>query len=166
MKNLVSYFKEQIELFDSQQKCGFCWHFKAPLSEAGLNTSVPDKEHECCVAMILTYYKVVPSFRTPTTGLTTTDTRDHIFTAYVVKPQADGLGRNVFNEEPGHSTADSIWESVLEPILNCIGNGNELDFCENYSQFKLVKWDQDTVVNKADANYAGWRITGAIRETL
>ncbi|MGL5233831.1 MAG: hypothetical protein ACRC8Z_03615, partial [Empedobacter falsenii] len=59
---------------------------------------------------------------------------------------------------------DSIWKTVIEPLQNCLGCGNELDLCELGYDFEITKWDMEIVKKYEDSNYAGWKINGIFRQ--
>ncbi|RMZ58973.1 hypothetical protein D1632_15520 [Chryseobacterium nematophagum] len=163
--NIVSFFKQVVERYNDESKCGFCWAFKAPLSESGLSRAQLREEDECCLQLFITDYETDTGYRmNEKTGLSHRKYCDHSFTLYVVKPSDIGL--NVYNEIPGHPINESLWETILAPIQNCIGCGNEFDLCEMGYSFDILRWKMKTVQFKEDHNYTGWRILGVFRQFI
>ena len=163
--NVIKFFKEVAERYNDEDKCGFCWSFKAPLSESGLNKTELTEEEQCCLQLFITDYETDPGETIDErTGLSKKKYCDHIFTLYVVKPSDIGL--NVYNEIPGHPISESLWETILEPIQNCIGCGNEFDLCEMGYDFDILRWKMKAVQFKEDYNYTGWRILGVFRQKI
>ena len=164
--NLVDFFEELTELWTDQGKCGSCWSFGAPLTEAGANKQQLESGEECCIHLILTNYKIISGYRySPETKLQNYESCDHSFTLYAVMPRAD-IGQNVFNEIAGHPIEQSLWAEVQAKILGCLGCGRELDLCELGYDFDIVSWIMESVFFKEDQNWTGWKITGTFRERL
>lgn len=160
--NIIDFFQAKTLVFNSENKCGFCWSFGAPLSESGMNSSKPANNAECCLHLFVTYYKTSSSFtRNSMTSLKNREWTDHIFTLFAV--QNANLGTNTYNEQPLHPISESMWSTHLKPIQECLGNGNELVICE---PFELIRWDMEVVQRFEDQNYTGWKINGTFRENL
>lgn len=161
--NIVQFFKDLVGSFNENQKCGECWVFKAPFSEAGMNASNFTQEETCCTKLFLTNYSYQSVFsRSQTTSLQKAGYCDYTFTLYVVKDS--NLGTNVFNEEPNHEECESLWNIILNPLMECLGCGTEIDLCELGYDFDILRWVMSPVVYKHDSNYSGWRIDGTFRE--
>ena len=161
--NILQFFKDVETSFNENSKCGECWVFKSPLSEAGMNASKFTEEESCCVKMFLTYYNYQSGFvRSPTTQLQQTGYCDYYFTLYVVKDS--NLGINVLNEEPGHEEIQSLWSTILSPLMDCLGCGNEFDLCDLGYNFDILRWSMNPVILKHDSNYTGWKIDGTFRQ--
>lgn len=161
--NVIKFFQEVANRWNEENKCDFCWTFGAPLSLAGMNSSVQAQDSVCCNHLFVTDYEVSPGYSKH--DLTQQINRkwcDHIFTLYVV--QQANLGFNVYNEQIGHPIDESLWKTKLEPLLDCLGCGNEFDLCEMGYQFEIFKWNMKTIIYKEDANYTGWRILGIFRQ--
>lgn len=96
------------------------------------------------------------------TGLKNREWTDHIFTLFAV--QQSNLGINTYNEQPLHPITESLWNTHLKPIQDCLGNGKELELCEIGYPFEIVRWDMEVVQRFEDQNYTGWKIAGTFRE--
>lgn len=159
--NIVAFFQELVDKWNAEQKCGFCWSFSAPLSNSGMNMSLAKDGECCCVHLFLTYIGTDYGYKTANTGVKNLEWNDTFFTLYVVKQT--NLGVNVYNEIPNHPIDESLWESILEPLENCLGCGNELELCEMGYPFEIMKWRKETVILEHDDNYTGWKINGTFR---
>lgn len=158
--DIINFFKATAEDFNAKKHCGFCWTFGAPLSISGMNSSKPAKGKECCLHLFITRYKTSASFTTSaTTGLKPREWTDHLFTMYAVKHS--NIGVNTYNEQPLHDISESLWSTHLQPIKDCLGNGNELVICK---PFELIRWDMEVEQKFLDQNFTGWEISGVLRE--
>lgn len=162
--NVINFFQEVANIWNSENKCGFCWSFGAPLSESSMNETRLTDSDKCCVQMFITEYETDSSYQLSPLNIPSVKYCDHIFSLYIVQPS--NLGINTFNEIKGHDISESIWKTILEPIQNCIGCGNEFDLCELGYDFNILRWKMSVVKFKEDQNYTGWRIMGIFRETI
>lgn len=159
--NIVSFFQELSDRWNSEHKCGFCWSFSAPLSNSGMNMIVAKDSECCCVHLFLTHIRTNYGYKNAPTGLQTIEWSDTHFTLYTVVQSS--LGVNMYNEIPNHAIDESLWKNILEPLENCLRCGNELDLCEMGYHFEITKWDKETVILQGDNNYTGWKINGTFR---
>ena len=161
--NIIDFFRDVVEDFNSTQKCGECWSFKAPLSESGMNSTKLSDDELCCVKLFLTSYKYESGFqKNNLTGLQKKGWCDYVFTIYAVKET--NLGINVDQEQPGFEIDESLYETILRPIENCLGCSNEFDLCELGYDFDIFKWSMTPTLLKGDMNYVGWKIDAIFRE--
>lgn len=161
---VIDYLKTQIELFDTQKKCGFCWSFYAPLSDSGMNATKPNEEEVCCcVHVYVTDW--IEGQRSQYLRDNTMSNIDYIDTTLTVKfVMNTNLGINVFNEQDGHPIEESHYEKILKPIRECLNVGREFDFCE--TPYRLESFIMRKVLLTGDQNYTGWSATMQIREYL
>jgi len=161
--NVITYFQELADKWQKEKKCSSCWTFGAPLSESAMNASEPSEETKCCNHLYVTDYETSAGYeKSQSTGFVKRAWTDHIFTLYLVKQAT--LGVNTYNEQLGHPIEESYWKTILEPLQQCIGNGNEFDLCEMGYEFEIFKWNMKVVKLKHDHNYTGWRILGIFRQ--
>lgn len=159
--NIVKFFQDLADRWNTDQKCGFCWSFSAPLSEDRMNATI--KDEPCCVHLFLTFISNSHGYKTtPKTGLKSLEWCDVNFTLYAV--QKTNLGINAYNEIPDHPIDESLWKTILEPLNNCLGCGNELDLCELGYDFEIIRWQMETTLLQHDNNYTGWKINGTFRQ--
>ncbi len=161
--NAIKFFEDLSTRWQSESKCNECWTFGAPLGEGEMNASQSTIETQCCVHLFVTYYKTSSGYsKNGQTGLVNREWTDHIFTLFAVKHSDISL--NVYNEQPYHPIDQSLWKTIIEPLQNCLGNGNEIDLCELGYEFEITKWDMEVVKKYEDSNYTGWKINGTFRQ--
>ena len=161
--NIITFFQELADKWTEDNKCGFCWAFGAPLSLPSMNSSVSSEENKCCTHLYVTQYKTSSSYeKSQSTGRINRKWCDHIFTLYVV--QNTNLGLNTYNEQLGHPIDESLWKTIIEPLQECIGCGNEFDLCEMGYEFDMFKWEMEVVKQEQDQNYTGWKVLGIFRQ--
>lgn len=159
--NLVAFWRDQVNIWNQEQKCDLCWEFGAPLIESAANIQKPEDGKECCVKVLFLQDKQ-PAFTTNrtynnTTGLIQNITCTQSFQLLVLLPIS--IDKNNFNEIPGHPTAESKWDSVLFKLQQCLMCDAELDFCEILgTQYRITQWSGSQVLNYSDNNYTGYRI--------
>ena len=131
--------------------CGFCWQFKAPLSDAGFNASWGEQNKECCVFVAITRCEVLPNV----------EFINHNVTFEVVIK--DILDRDVYNENPNSDIDTNKWEKILYPLLDCIKD-NLLNFCKVDSRLAASNVRIIPRINYNE-NWNGWSVSMTIRET-
>lgn len=161
--DIVSFFKKLVDHYNTEQKCGFCWGYGAPLSESGMNKQELTEQDVCCMNIFLSDVEYRSEFRfSPSTQLPNYEGCFINFTLYVGR-QIEDIGLNSFNEIPDHPVEESLWETVWKPLQDCFGCGRELDLCELGYNFDITKWDMKLVKFKDDKNFTGWRVQGTFR---
>ena len=169
--DIVKFWKEQTELWNTQNKCGLCWEFSAPLVASQINIvqEEPDEEEEnedCCVHVFLTdikFREVVT--RHPVTNQTTKKTCVWTFSLWVLKKE--NLGVNNYNEIKGYPIEESKWETIFKPLIDCLGCDNILDTCELLGVTNVnvdMNGDAQLIHNYLDENYNGWKINYTFSE--
>ncbi len=161
--NVIKFFEDLTKQWNEENHCDDCWTFGAPLGEGEMNASQSTIDNQCCVHLFVTYYKTSSSYtKNSRTGLKNREWTDHIFILYAVKHSDIGL--NIYSEQPFHPIDESLWKTIIEPLQDCLGNGNEIDLCELGYDFEIVKWDMEVVKKYEDSNYTGWKIAGTFRQ--
>ena len=160
--NIVNFWQQQIDKWNTDLKCGFCWDFSAPLTESAINIVQPTDGKECCVKVMLVMDRVEPFSTNNTyddlTGLLTRVVCQNSF--QVLFLMYSDLGTNNFNEIKGHDTEESKWSSILFKLQECIACDLNLDFCEILgSAPRVTRWGSAQVINYMDSNYSGYRLT-------
>jgi len=161
--NIITFFKQQVQKWNDENKCGFCWHFEAPLRLSDLNESV-QKTTDCCVRVFLTdySYSVTPQY-SPTFGrVTGTPTKRHTFTIYYLLN--DRIDINVYLEQQGYPLSESKWKKIIEPLLDC---NLSLDICDIFGN--ILEWSiarADIVIDFQDQNYTGLKVIYNINEKI
>lgn len=155
--DIVNFWKEQVNVWNENNKCGLCWEFSAPLVNSQINTV--QKETPCCVQVFITDITFNETLvRNSVTGLTTSKTCVDRFTLWVLIESP--LGVNNYNEIKGHPIDESKWSEIYLPLKECLGCENILDTCEILNQTNVnVDLNNATLVhNYLDQSYSGWRI--------
>lgn len=155
--DIVKFWKDQVGLWDEQEKCGLCWEFSAPLVPSQINIV---QEETCCVNVFLTDIRFRETKqRNSVTGLTIGKTCIWTFSLWCLKKE--NLGVNNYNEIKGYPVDESKWETIFKPIIECLGCDNILDTCELLGVTNVnVDMNQDATLihNYLDNNYNGWKI--------
>ena len=158
--DIVKFWKDQVDIWNEQEKCGFCWTFSAPLVPSQINIVQSEtNEEDCCVHVFLTDLKFRESIvRNTTTNLITNKTCVWTFSLWVM--QSKNLGLNNYNEIKGHSIEESKWNELFYPLINCLGCDNILDTCEILGVTNVnVAFNGDaTLVHQYLDGYNGWKI--------
>ena len=164
--NLINFFKDVAEQYNTEQRCGFCWTFKKVKGEAGLNTLRLTDSEKCCVHIVLTYERKSNSERYNfETGARTEMYLDNQFTIYVVK--TSDLGRNYGDEIKGHNETESVSASIIQPLFNCLTGENVIDLCYvGDITLGIVQWSAEEVLFLGDQNFSGIKINGVFREPI
>lgn len=163
--NVIDFWQKQVNKWNDESKCDFCWEFSAPLYRSDLNKI--QRKEECCTYVFLTDYSVeLRNEYNQSTGLIPRRYNDHAFNLYLLR-QGD-LGTNNYNEINGHPIADSNWETIYKPILECLEQEDLLlDFCEFIGVApNVMRWRFDMVRAFQDDNYIGWKLSITFRRNL
>jgi hypothetical protein len=161
--NLVNFWKSQTEIWNEEEKCGFCWAFGGVTTVPGIEQYKIREGEECCVHVFITddgfneviNYGVRPFIRN-------TNCQD-IFTLWVLYPSS--LGLNNYKEIPGHPVEQSTEETILTPLKSCLTCEVVLDMCEAAGYlFEIIKWQGYKVRNFTNHNFTGWKIMATFQE--
>lgn len=159
---IVDFWKRQVDKWQTENKCGFCWEFGAPLKDSQLNIEQTDEA--CCTYVFLTEIETVetPKF-SPNTGFLNGKNCDTTFTLYVVRK--GDLGTNNYSEIKGHPISESNWETIFNPISECLDCNLILDFCtlEYGLKIDITQWRKTLEHAAFDNNYFGWKVRGTFR---
>lgn len=147
----IANIPKLLEVRTNELDCGFCWQFKAPLSDAGFNSSWGDDGKECCVFVAITRLEVLPNL----------DFINHNITFEVV--MKDILDRDVYNENPRTDISQNKWEAILYPLLDCIRE-NLLNFCKVDNRLTASTVRIIPRINYNE-NWNGWSVSMTIRES-
>lgn len=158
--DIVKYFEDQVLKWNTDEKCGECFEFSAPMFESAIN--IVDPEAPCCVQVMLTDLGYLETTSYGSNGLLNNKACEYSFTLYVLK--ASSLGVNNYNEVKGHDVSGSKWETIYKPLQECFSCDTQLDFCNllGYAP-EVKKWSLKMVRNYQDLNFDGWRIDGIFK---
>lgn len=155
--NIINFWKQQVDLWNEQNKCGLCWQFSAPLINSQINIV---QNENCCVSVFITdikFRKVIT--RNQNTNMITRKTCVWNFSVWFLLPV--NLGVNNYNEIKGHPVDESKWETVYLPIIECLGCDNVLDTCTILGLTNVnvdMQGDAALIHNYLDNNYNGWKV--------
>lgn len=160
--DIVKFFQQQVDKWNTEQKCDLCWDFSAPLIESATNIVKPTEGKECCVKVMLLRQNVT-AFSTANTYNATTQlmTNQSCNTSFQLLVLFDSkLGLNMYNEIKGHPVDESVWVTKLSVIEECLKCDANLDFCEFLGQqYKITQWSGQQLINFQNSNYCGYRIS-------
>lgn len=166
--NIVDVFKRLSDNWNTELKCGFCWEFDSPLTDSGVNESVmqTDPEDCCPIKVFITNYSFRENnvYNTITT-LLINESIDHTFTVSYLA--FDRVDTNVYAEQIGHPISESKWETILNPLRDCVCDSKQLqqEICELICKRILItQFNAMTRINWLDNNYTGWSITMTLRD--
>ncbi|WP_159430248.1 hypothetical protein [Cruoricaptor ignavus] len=87
---------------------------------------------------------------------------DDQFILYAVK--TSNLGTNYGNEIPGHEYCESISDSIVEPLFECLTCDNVIDWCLlGIGDIEIKQWNAEAVLFLGDQNFSGLKIYGTFR---
>lgn len=155
--NIVDYWKQQTELWQTENKCGLCWEFSAPLVNSEIQSIKSDSP--CCVQVMLTNIRYRKNeVRDRVSQFVTEKTCTWTVTVYAVEEST--LGLNNYNEIKDHPISESKWETIYNKILECLGCDNILDYCRilGYDVTVNQVGDAELVHNYLSRNLNGWRV--------
>lgn len=159
---LIDFLDKQVQKWNTENKCGQCYEFYAPLTEEALNKQ---QLKDCCVNVMLTRdrgqaFGVDKTYNTQT-GTKSDEWEFKNFTLFFIVPQ--GVNINNHTEILGHSIELSK-SKLLEDLEECIID-LELDFCEFIgTEWQVTQWTAQQLLNYRDNNYTGYRISISIRK--
>mgnify|MGYP003641710771 CR=1 FL=1 len=159
--DIVDFYKQQVEKWNADSKCGLCFEFSAPMYESALN--VVELEDPCCVqVMLVDIGSTTINTYNSRTSLLESSVCEYAFSMFVLK--ASDLGTNNYNEIKGHDVDASKWATIYKPLQDCFSCGDNMDFCEilGYSP-EVKKWGLKMVRNYQDLNFDGWRIDAILK---
>lgn len=160
--DIVDFWSKQVAKWATENKCGLCWDYGAPLVQSQANIVKSTDGKECCVNIFVTDLSTKENINYGITGLRVDPSCDYTFTVWAVT--AVPLGVNNYNEIKNHPIDESKWVTVFKPIQECLSCDAVLDFCTLLgNDVKLMAKSGVLVHNWQDKNYNGWRYTMTFR---
>lgn len=161
--NIIKFWKEVSAKFNQDNKCGFCWAFGGALEESAIETYQIRKGEECCVHFFLTdlRWETINEYD-EVSGRAVRIFCDYNFTLWALVPSQ--LGINNYNEIPSHSVDESAWETIVEPLRECLTCDDMIYICEVLGYpVRVERWASEMVLKKFSNNFDGLRIEGQFR---
>lgn len=159
--DIIKFWKDQVELWNEENKCDLCWSFSAPLVNSQMNIVQSETvEDLCCVQVFITdvRFREIKN-RNSVTGLITSKTCVWNFSLWALLPVP--LGVNNYNEIKGHPIEESKWNTVFLPLIECLGCDNILDTCELLGVTNVnvdMPSDATLIHNYLNESYNGWKV--------
>lgn len=158
--DVLENIKSIIERFKTDEQCGFCWNFYAPLTEQRQN--IVRLSQPCCVNVFLLRNKG-QDFSTNLTyqnGYIRTAKNSENYDLLFLMQSREGL--NNYNELEGHPIEESRYETILKPLRDCVTDKLITDICEHY---QVDQWMGRYIYDYQDEQYYGLRISITQSET-
>lgn len=164
--NIVDFWEQQTIKWNTEKKCGFCWDFSAPLIESAVNKVLTEEDKKCCVKVMFLQdkgnaFSSVNQYAN--TGYVNQVTCTENFQLLVLMDSV--LGLNMYNEVKGHNTSESVWETILNRLKECMQCDANLSFCDILgTQYRITNWSGVQVINYTGSNYCGYRINASFQK--
>lgn len=166
--NYIEFFEKQIEKYNEDSKCDFCWFFSAPLTRSAMNIQQLREDSKCCVQVMITRdegvaFSVRNTYNENTTFQISRNCDKNLVLHFYVPHY---LGVNNYNEIVGYSPEESR-SAILMRLEQCLSCDLNLDFCEIMGQdYMVMRWDAYQVINENDNNYIGFKIYITLRDKI
>lgn len=160
--DIVKFWKDQVGKWMEENKCGFCWEFHAPIKDDRIN--IQQFDDPCCVQVFVTDPVISKevNYSPRTERMTYVSCRTTFTVRMLVHAE---LGTNMYNEIPEHPTQEGIWEKILNPLMECLGCGEFLDWCELAGVNPRVReWRSTVEADYTDEVLYGWKTRITIEE--
>ncbi len=159
MIDIVNFYKEKVDKWNADQKCGLCYSFGAPLFNSEVNIQ---QTEGCCVNVFLTNIRVRSNFNQTTDKMLGYKLIDSYILSFELNFLTQGeLGVNNYNEIIGHPIEGSKWETTFKPLLNCFGCAeNQCETIDGFGGYN--KWEVELVHNYLDKVYNGIKVRAEI----
>lgn len=160
----INFWKNQVEIWSSEQKCGFCWTFGGATDRSGIERYKIREGEECCVHVFITdeSFNQVFTYPNPNPFYSRVDCQSG-FNVWILVPSRIDL--NDHKEIPNHPEEESLQEAILTPLKECLGCEVGLDMCEaNGNLFQIIRWNAFAERRIFSNNYTGWRISALFQE--
>lgn len=166
--NFIDFFQRQIDKYNEDEKCGFCWFFSAPLIESAVNIQQLREDSKCCVQVMFLQDKQAAFSTSTTYDEKTTFIKDVFctenFRLLFLIPFPNALGTNNYSEIEGHPIEESKSEKLME-LKDCISCGFQLDFCELIgTTWQVMKWEGYQRINYQNNNYLGYEVNVTLKK--
>lgn len=157
-EDIIKTWSEIIDRFKSDNQCGFCWNFFAPLTEVDLNLVKEDSENECCCVNVFIVRNKGLDFSTSISYnvlQTITESIDNEFyDVYFLIKSSTGI--NNYNEMPNHPISESRHKTIFKPLRECITADILTNICEIG---RVSQWNGTYVYDYQDEMYFGIKLS-------
>jgi hypothetical protein len=156
---MIDFFEQLISDWNNQDKCGLCWKFFGGGRSDYSNLITHDS---CCVAVILNGFGFKYGHSRNKYDVNEKEYCEDWFELIVGVPSS--LDLSFYNEISDDFKYDSKYKRYIQPIINCIGCGIDIE-C-NQEGYEVMEWGWELVLNYQDCNIDGIRIKGKLRKYL
>lgn len=166
--NFIDFFKTQIERYESESKCDFCWTFSAPLTESAVNIQQLREDTKCCVQVMFLQdkqpaFQVATVYDNRTSWATDRFCTENFRLLFAIPNQ---LGQNNYNEIEGHLVEESRSVDLMK-LKDCISCDFQVDFCEIIgTTWQVVKWEGYQRIVYQDNNYMGYEVNVTLKKRI
>jgi hypothetical protein len=156
---MIDFFENLISEWNEEEKCGLCWRFFGAGRSDYSNLITHDS---CCVAVILNAFGSRYGYSRNKYEINERQYCEDWFELIVGIPST--LDLSFYNEISDDFKDDSKYKQYIQPIINCIGCGIDIE-C-NEQGYEVIEWGWELVLNYQDYNIDGIRIKGKLRKYL
>jgi hypothetical protein len=158
----IKLLQAQVNKWQGEQKCGFCWEFDAPLLDSGVNKH--QTRDNCCVYVFATNISTREIRNYDSVSGLLRERYDEVSLTIEILRKAD-IGDNVYRELD-YPLSQSKWSKLISPIKECLSSDDPFDFCQLAKRnFPITSRSWAVITNnKDDNNYVGWRINMTLRD--
>lgn len=166
--NWIDFFQKQIDKYEEDQKCGFCWFFSAPLEESKVNIQQLREDSKCCVQVMFLQdkqaaFSVSTTYDNTTTFITDRQCTENFRLLFLIPNVID---KNNYNEIDGHPIEESRSVDLMN-LKDCIGCDFQFDFCEIIgTAWQVIKWEGYQKLNYQDNNYIGYEVYVSLKKRV
>lgn len=159
----VTFWKTLIEKYNTDEKCGWCWNFFAPLTEVDLN--LVKGGEECCINVFLTWDRGL-DFQTETNwdatfGININPVEVYNYDLWFLIKSPVGI--NNYNEKPDHAIEESRYETIFKPLRNCINFDMLNDICKD---FGVSSFNGRNIYDYQDEMFFGIKLTVSTQKRI
>lgn len=161
--NIIDFWKKQIEIWNEENKCGFCWVFSGATTLSGIEEYQIREDSKCCVHVFITddRYRQQNNYNTP--PFISSKLCSTTYTIWFLVSSKLGVMNHM--EVRGQDSLTSIEETIITPLNECITCDLILDECEAMGYlFEVPNWQSEKVRHFTSHEFAGLKITTTFQE--
>lgn len=161
--NIVDFFKEKVEGYNTEKKCGYCWSFHYG---RGDYTNLLKKKNcncDCCVTFLLEKYVPTTIYKVDDSdGYSEKFYTDYNFELFVGVDS--DFTRQLYKEVEGCKVSEGKYERYLKPLETCLQDVFDVDLCAGINPAAITRIAMYEKLNYKDQNYDGYFIKGILRK--
>ena len=157
---MIEFFEQLISDWNDEEKCGLCWNFYGAARSDYSN--LINHGANCCVAVILLDFGSRYGYTRNQFDINQKEYCEDYFELLVGVPSS--LDIQFYNEISDDFKDTSKYKQYIEPIINCLGCGIDLE-C-NESGYEVMEWSWSLAMNYQYHNLDGIRVRGKLRKYL